>query len=67
MTKTLIFKHLNLFKIFEVHFDAFGVGISGVLSQGHFMAPFSEKLNEAKRKYSIYERELYAIVQELRH
>ena len=31
------------------------------------MAYFSEKLNEARRKYSSYEKEFYAIVQSLKH
>ena len=31
------------------------------------MAYFSEKLNEAKHKYSSYDKEFYAIVQALKH
>lgn len=38
----------NFSKMFEVVCDAFHVGTGGVLSQGHPMAYFSEKLNEAK-------------------
>nr|GFA27662.1 transposon Ty3-I Gag-Pol polyprotein [Tanacetum cinerariifolium] len=55
-------------KVFEVECDASRVGIGDVLSQlGRPIAYFREKLNDAKQRYSTYDKEFYAILRALDH
>ena len=56
----------NFSKTFEIKCDASNVGIGVVLLQeGHPIAYFSEKLKGSHINYSIYDKELYALVRTL--
>jgi hypothetical protein len=61
----LIFPYFR--KTFQVKCDASGVAIGTFLSQyDKPIAYLSEKLNDAKRKYLNYDKEFYAIIQDLK-
>nr|XP_048324643.1 uncharacterized protein LOC125420995 [Ziziphus jujuba var. spinosa] len=68
LTEAPVFRLPNFSKVFKVACDASNVGFGGIISQeGHPIAFFSEKLNEANQKYSNYDKEFYTMVQALQY
>jgi hypothetical protein len=54
-------------KTFQLRCDASGFTIGVVLSQGNRpIAYFSEKMNDAKLKYSMYDKDFYAVIHVLK-
>jgi hypothetical protein len=67
ITKQPILVLPDFLKTFQVKCDTSGFSIGAVLSQkDRLIAYFSEKMNEAKVKYSTYNKEFYAIIQALK-
>jgi hypothetical protein len=67
ITEQPIMVLLDFNKTFQVKCDASGFAIGAVLSQDDRpITYFSEKLNEAKVKYSTYDKEFYAVIQALK-
>jgi hypothetical protein len=66
LTTTPLLVLLDFGKTFEIECDASGVGIGGVFMQKRRpIAYFSEKLSGPTLNYSVYDKELYALVRSL--
>jgi hypothetical protein len=67
ITKKPILALPDFNKLFQVKCDASVIAIGVVLSQDEKpITYFTEKLNEAKQKYSSYDKDFYAVIQALK-
>ncbi|RDX95643.1 Retrovirus-related Pol polyprotein from transposon 17.6, partial [Mucuna pruriens] len=63
LTNAFILALSNFSKTFKLECDVSNVGVGAVLLQeGHLIAYFSEKLKDAQKKFSTYDKKLYAIM-----
>ena len=67
MTRGLVLGLVDVTKPFEIETDASDFALGGVLIQeGHPIAYESQKLNDAKRRYTVSDKEMLAVVHCLR-
>ena len=67
MTRGLVLGLVDVTKPFEIEIDASDFALGGVLIQeGHFIAYESRKLNDAERRYTVFEKEMLVVVHCLR-
>ena len=66
MTEAPVMRLSDLSKVFEVTCDTSRLAICEVL-ENHLVAYFSEKLNNARQRYSTYDKKFYVVVQALRY
>ena len=67
VTEQPILALIDFNKVFQVYYNASGTTIGAIMSQeGRIISYFSEKLNDTKIKYYVYDQEFYAIVQALK-